>query len=149
MISTTSVSIDALSAYLEGFCGDLPPQAEVEVKIVRKARRSGSCVYAKGLITAKWQAAWGNIAIHSGWEAQTQPDPSHGWFVMPDADAKGEGIDLESSIINESMTPLQPDSDQLKLLAWDFWSYQDIAAHVEPLLVRWNNELGSDDPAQE
>jgi len=47
------------------------------------------------------------------------------------------------------MTPLQPNSDQLKLLAWDFWSYQDIAAHVEPLLVRWNNELGSDDPAQE
>lgn len=135
MSCTTPVSIDALSAYLEGFCGDLPPTAGVEVKIVRKARRSASSAYAKGLITARWQTAWGNIAIHSGWEAQTQPDPSHGWFVMPEADAKGEGIDLEGSIVNESMTPLPPDSDQLKHLAWDFWSYQDIAALVEPLLA--------------
>lgn len=122
------IELEALQALLEEIEGELPEGAGVEVRVTGAA-----AVYAKGLIRATLLSPFGTLVITSGWEAFPQARPEDGWCVMPLADAAGEGI--ESALaVRDAGEACEPSGDDLRQLAWDFWSMLDIERHVLPVI---------------
>jgi len=124
------IELSALTSYLESLHADLPADATVQVQL-SCGRFNGD--FAHGLITATFDSPFGLLTIASGWEAGTQPRPEHGWYVMPRANAKGEGIEAALPIIDEGEV-CEPSGELLSNAAWNFWSYLDLEEHLYRLL---------------
>lgn len=122
------IELEALQAFLEEIEGELPEGTSVEVRVTGAA-----AVYAKGLITATLPSPFGTLVISSGWEALPQARREDGWFVIPLPDAAGEGIESALAVrcVGEAC---EPSGDDLRQLAWDFWSMLDFDQHVLPLI---------------
>lgn len=122
------IELEALQAFLEEIEGELPEGTSVEVRVTGAA-----AVYAKGLIRATLPSPFGALVISSGWEAFPQARPEDGWFVRPLPDAAGEGI--ESALaVRCADEACEPSGDDLRQLAWDFWSMLDFDQHVLPMI---------------
>jgi hypothetical protein len=132
-------TLEALSGFLEAFQGDLPPSARVRFRITHKKRSGGLMRHARGLISMSWMSPWGEIIVQSGVTAARQPRAEQGWYVLLVPDARGEGVVLPCPVIDDSGRPLSSHSEELRSLAWDFWSYQDIEI---PVLCELENRYG-------
>lgn len=85
---------------------------------------------------------WGEINVQSGWKAARQPRAEYGWHALLVPDARDEGVELPFLVIDGGGLPLTTHSEELRSLAWHFWSYQDIEGHVLCELEKRLGNLG-------
>ncbi|WKL67375.1 hypothetical protein Q1Z72_01525 [Pseudomonas qingdaonensis] len=135
MSSPEFIALEALQALLRGMEGDLPADALASVQITRSRLDGASSDFARGLVVIELPSQYGTLVVRSGWEARRQPLPAHDWYVLPVADAKGEGVSTTLPVFDEdALCPAA--GDELAQLAWDFCSYLDLPPLVLPHLPK-------------
>lgn len=124
------IDFDALVAWLAS------PSAcilAVSTTIHKRRFHGNDKDFAHGTVEAHLHSPFGPLRITSGWSAFSQPNPVSGWYIEPRPDAKGQGIVTGAGVfmVDEGeKIHLESNGEELASLAWDFWSYQDLASHI-------------------
>lgn len=128
------IEFDELAFWLRN--ADVNP-ARIEVKIARSRFAGNHRDFASGLIEARLESPFGEMLVTCGWSAFAQVRRGDGWYVELRPDAKGQALATACPVAitgQEVVIPLDPAGEDLRGLAHDFWSYQDLAALILPLL---------------
>lgn len=127
------LALDSIVALLDGLAGATlgPDQFSAVCQL-----GTATTDKASGLLVGTLKTDLGVMELAICWEAWPQARPEHGWIVREAPHRSGAFTRTPVPVIDDGEA-LDPFSDDLSGLAYDFWSYQDIDRWIEPHLWCW------------